>query len=119
MDAGIAALLGAALGSLTTLGAAVVNGRAQARTQFAQWRRQHRRDAYAAYLGALHERDIAMDTVLEALRADAPDLVRDAHAADAGRKTEDEAAARERERRLYEQVKEVRAKARDVLAGTD
>ncbi|NVI93031.1 proline dehydrogenase [Actinomadura sp. BRA 177] len=74
MDAGIAALLGAGLGSLTTIGAAVVTGRAQARTQFAQWRRQHRRDAYAAYLGALHERDIAMDAVLAALRPDEPDL---------------------------------------------
>ncbi|WUH96272.1 hypothetical protein OHR68_22065 [Spirillospora sp. NBC_00431] len=74
MDAGLAALLGAALGSLTTLGAAVVNGRAQARAQLGQWRRQHRRDAYAAYLGALHDRDIAMDAVLAALRRDPPDL---------------------------------------------
>ncbi|TDD82342.1 proline dehydrogenase [Actinomadura darangshiensis] len=73
MDAGLAALLGAAIGSLTTLGAALVNGRTQARTQSAQWRRQHRRDAYAAYLGALHDRDVAMDAVLEALRAERPD----------------------------------------------
>lgn len=74
MDAGIAALLGAALGSFTTLGAAVLNGRAQARTQSAQWHRQQRRDAYAVYLGALHDRDIALDAVLEALRAERPDL---------------------------------------------
>lgn len=74
MDSGLAALLGAAVGSATTLGAAIVNGRAQARTQHAQWSRQHRRDAYATYLGALHDRDIAMDAVLDALRPDAPDL---------------------------------------------
>jgi Lhr-like helicase len=74
MDAGLAALLGAAVGSLTTLGAAIVNARAQARTQHVQWRRQHRRDAYAAYLGALHDRDIVMDEILDALRADEPDL---------------------------------------------
>ncbi|URN00530.1 hypothetical protein LUW76_42980 [Actinomadura madurae] len=168
MDAGIAALLGAALGSFTTLGAAVLNGRAQARTQSAQWHRQQRRDAYAVYLGALHDRDIALDAVLEALRAERPDLaevdervrrfiglarevhrateiviiegpasmaeaaervqhaserlsevmrrmVEDAHAGDAARKAEAEAAVVERERRLYETVKEFRAKARDVL----
>ncbi|WP_405531970.1 proline dehydrogenase [Streptomyces avidinii] len=74
MDSGLAALLGAAVGSATTLGAAIVNGRVQARSQHAQWSRQHRRDAYAGYLGALHDRDIAMDAVLDALRADAPDL---------------------------------------------
>ncbi|MEV7723681.1 proline dehydrogenase [Streptomyces sp. NPDC087917] len=75
MDSGLAALLGAAIGSATTLGAALVNGRAQARSQQAQWRRQHRRDAYADYLRALHDRDVAMDAVLDALRADGPDLV--------------------------------------------
>lgn len=74
MDAGIAALLGAAVGSLATLGAAVVSGRAQARAQHDQWRRQHRRDAYAGYLSALHDRDIAMDAILDALRSDGPDL---------------------------------------------
>ncbi|MFI1652384.1 hypothetical protein ACH4XT_36395 [Streptomyces avidinii] len=74
MDSGLAALLGAAVGSATTLGAAIVTGRVQARSQHAQWSRQHRRDAYAGYLGALHDRDIAMDAVLDALRADAPDL---------------------------------------------
>ncbi|QKG22620.1 Proline dehydrogenase [Actinomadura verrucosospora] len=67
-------MLGAAVGSLTTLGAAVVNGRTQARTQHVQWRRQHRRDAYTAYLGALHDRDIAMDAILDAAQADPPDL---------------------------------------------
>ncbi|MEU7576717.1 proline dehydrogenase [Streptomyces sp. NPDC041068] len=74
MDAGLAALLGAAVGSLATLGAAVVNGRTQARSQHDQWRRQHRRDAYASYLSSLHDRDIAMDAVLDALRSDDPDL---------------------------------------------
>lgn len=74
MDAGIAALLGAAVGSLSTLGAAMVNGRAAARSQFDQWRRQHRRDAYAHCLAALHDRDIAMDDVLGALRSPTPDL---------------------------------------------
>lgn len=74
MDSGLAALLGAAVGSAATLGAAIVNGRAQARSQHAQWSRQHRRDAYAGYLSALHDRDIAMDAVLDALRSDQPDL---------------------------------------------
>ncbi|WP_239069979.1 MULTISPECIES: hypothetical protein [unclassified Streptomyces] len=69
MDAGIAALLGAAVGSLSTLGAAMVNGRSAARSQLDQWRRQHRRDAYAHCLAALHHRDIPMDDVLDALRS--------------------------------------------------
>ena len=76
MDAEVAALLGAAVGSLATLGAAFVTGRAAARSQFDQWRRQHRRDAYVSYLGALHDRDIAMDAIFEALRPSAPDLER-------------------------------------------
>lgn len=95
MDSGLAAPLGAAVGSATTFGAACVNGRAQARSQHAQWRRQHRRDAYAAYLGALHDRDIAMDAVLDALRSDRPDL------AD--------------ERALYQAVKDFRLAARNVI----
>ncbi|MFF2538540.1 proline dehydrogenase [Streptomyces cyaneofuscatus] len=74
MDSGLAALLGAAVGSVTTLGAAIVNSRAQARSQHAQWSRQHRRDAYTRYLSALHDRDIAMDAVLDVLRSDRPDL---------------------------------------------
>jgi hypothetical protein len=74
MDAGLAALLGAAVGSVATLGAALVSGRAQARAQHDQWRRQHRRDAYASYLSALHDRDIVMDAILAALRSDDPDL---------------------------------------------
>ncbi|MFB6559524.1 hypothetical protein ACFCYH_11630 [Streptomyces sp. NPDC056400] len=52
-DSGRAALLGATVGSATTLGAAIVSGRAQERTRHAQWSRQYRRDAYAGYLGAL------------------------------------------------------------------
>ncbi|MET7484580.1 proline dehydrogenase [Streptomyces sp. NPDC005538] len=74
MDAGLAALLGAAVGSLATVGSAWVSGRTTARSQFDQWRRQHRRDAYANYLGALHDRDIAMDAVLDALQPETPDL---------------------------------------------
>ncbi|WNO74783.1 proline dehydrogenase [Streptomyces sp. AM8-1-1] len=74
MDAGLTALLGAAVGSLATLGSAIVTGRAAARTQFGQWRRQHRRDAYANYLGAVYDRDVALDAVRDALRADPPDL---------------------------------------------
>ncbi|WP_432006882.1 proline dehydrogenase [Streptomyces parvus] len=74
MDSGLAALLGAAVGSAATLGAAIVNGRAQARSQHAQQSRQHRRDAYARYLSALHDRDLALDAVLDALRPDRPDL---------------------------------------------
>lgn len=74
MDAGLAALLGAAVGSIATLGAALVNGRMAGRLQFSQWRRQHRRDAYANYLGALHDRDIAADAVFDALAPERPDL---------------------------------------------
>ncbi|MFD7258910.1 proline dehydrogenase [Streptomyces sp. NPDC059874] len=74
MDAGLTALLGAAVGSLTTLGTAMLTGRTAARSQHEQWRRQHRREAYANYLGALHDRDVALDAVLGALRPESPDL---------------------------------------------
>jgi hypothetical protein len=74
MDAGLAALLGAAVGSLATLGSAMVTGRAAARSQFAQSRRRHRRDAYVDYLTAVYDRDVALDAVREALRADRPDM---------------------------------------------
>ncbi|WP_109508469.1 proline dehydrogenase [Nocardioides speluncae] len=74
MDAGLTALLGAAVGSLATLGSAMLTGRAAARSQFGQWRRQHRRDAYAAYLGAAYDRDVAADAVRDALATDRPDL---------------------------------------------
>ncbi|MFB6640242.1 proline dehydrogenase [Streptomyces chartreusis] len=73
MDAGLAALLGAAIGSAASLGAASVSGRIQARSQHDQWRRQVRREAYTQYLAALHDRDVAMDDVLRALEADSPD----------------------------------------------
>ncbi|MEU6229777.1 proline dehydrogenase [Streptomyces sp. NPDC047042] len=172
MDAGLAALLGAAVGSLATLGAAIVNGRAQARSQHDQWRRQHRRDAYANYLSALHDRDIAMDAILDALRSDDPDLpdvdekirhfttlarevhravevvilegpaplvevasrvthasndlslvmrrmAENAHAGDATRSAEDIALAAERERILYQAVKDFRLAARSTLANTN
>ncbi|MGZ9930244.1 proline dehydrogenase [Streptomyces sp. NC-S4] len=172
MDSGLAALLGAAVGSATTLGAAFVNGRAQARSQHAQWSRQHRRDAYAGYLGALHDRDIAMDAVLDALRPDAPDLsdldektarfvalarevhraaeivvlegpaslaeaaervthasgdlshvmrrmAADARAGDTTHKAEDTALAAERQRVLYQAVKDFRLAARGAIGGTD
>ncbi|MFF4429652.1 proline dehydrogenase [Streptomyces sp. NPDC001513] len=168
MDSGLAALLGAAVGSATTIAAAIVNGRAQARSQHAQWSRQHRRDAYARYLSALHDRDIAMDAVLAALRSDQPDLpdidektghfitlarevhravevvilegpasvaevaervtaasgdlshamrrmVENAHAGDTTRKAEDIALAAERERTLYQAVKDFRLAARSVI----
>ncbi|MFB6672341.1 proline dehydrogenase [Streptomyces sp. NPDC056390] len=70
----MAALLGAAVGSLATLGSAMVTGRAAARSQFAQGRRQHRREAYANYLAAVYDRDVALDEVRDVLRADRPDL---------------------------------------------
>ncbi|MFJ9940513.1 proline dehydrogenase [Streptomyces sp. A0592] len=73
MDAGLTALIGAAVGSIATLGSTMLTGRNTARAQVAQWRRQQRRDAYAGYLGALHDRDLAMDAVREALRPDRPD----------------------------------------------
>ncbi|WYB31566.1 proline dehydrogenase [Streptomyces sp. SM1P] len=168
MDSGLAALLGAAVGSAATLGAAIVNGRAQARSQHAQQSRQHRRDAYARYLSALHDRDLAMDAVLDALRLDRPDLTvvedltarfvtlarevhrtcevvilegpatvaavaervtnasadlsyamrnmaEDARAGDTARKAEHTALAAERERALYEAVKEFRLAARAAI----
>ncbi|MGW7515425.1 proline dehydrogenase [Streptomyces sp. NPDC054796] len=171
MDAGLAALLGAAVGSLSTLGAAIVGGRAQARAQQGQWRRQQRRDACAGYLSALHDRDLAMDAVLDALRPAGPDLpdvdekvrrfiglarevhraveivilegpaslaeaaervthashdlarvmrrmVERAHAGDATRKAENTALAAERERALYQAVKDFRLAARDTIGGT-
>ncbi|MFE7276718.1 proline dehydrogenase [Streptomyces sp. NPDC057623] len=171
MDAGLAALLGAAVGSLATLGAAIVNGRAQARSQHDQWRRQYRRDAYASYLSALHDRDIAMDAILDALRSDEPDLpdveekirrfvmlarevhravevvilegpasvvevaervthtssdlsqvmrrmTEDARARDTTRKAEDSALAAERERILYQAVKDFRIAASRTLGNT-
>ncbi|SOD77856.1 hypothetical protein SAMN06272781_5751 [Streptomyces sp. 1222.2] len=34
----------------------------------------HRRDAYANYLSAVYDRDVALDAVRDALRADRPDL---------------------------------------------
>lgn len=74
MDAGIAALLGTAVGSTATLGAAILSGRLQARSQHEQARRQYRRDAYTRYLGALHDRDIAMDAILSALEPETPHL---------------------------------------------
>jgi hypothetical protein len=52
----------------------MVTGRAAARSQFGQWRRQHRRDAYANYLGAVYDRDVALDAVRDALSADRPVL---------------------------------------------
>ncbi|MFJ8013908.1 proline dehydrogenase [Streptomyces sp. NPDC096339] len=172
MDSGLAALLGAAVGSATTLGAAIVNSRAQARSQHAQWSRQHRRDAYAAYLSALHDRDIAMDAILDALRSDQPHLpsldekidrfitlarevhrageivilegpasvaevaervtrassdlshvmrrmAEHAHAEDTTRKAEDTALATERERILYQAVKDFRLAARSTLGKTN
>lgn len=168
MDSGLAALLGTAVGSAATLGAAIVNGRAQARSQHAQQSRQHRRDAYARYLSALHDRDLAMDAVLDALRPDRPDLTvvedltarfvtlarevhrtcevvilegpatvaavaervtnasadlsyamrnmaEDARAGDTARKAEHTALATERERALYEAVKEFRLAARAAI----
>jgi hypothetical protein len=172
MDSGLAALLGAAIGSATTLGASIVNGRTQARSQHAQWSRQHRRDAYAGYLSALHDRDIAMDAVLEALRPDQPNLpdidekighfitlarevhrtceivilegpaplaevagrvtaassdlshvmrrmAENAHAGNTTHKAEAIALADERERTLYEAVKDFRLAARSTLGKTN
>ncbi|MEJ8672876.1 proline dehydrogenase [Streptomyces sp. MS1.AVA.1] len=172
MDAGLAALLGAAVGSIATLAAAIVSGRAQARAQHDQWRRQQRRDAYASYLSALHDRDIAMDAILNALRSDTPDLAdvnektrrfiaqarevhratevvilegpaslaevasrvthassdlahimqrmtENAHAGDSTRKAEDSALAAERERILYQAVKDFRLAARSVVGNTN
>ncbi|MFI1783886.1 proline dehydrogenase [Streptomyces rubiginosohelvolus] len=168
MDSGLAALLGAAVGSAATLGAAIVSGRAQARSQHAQQSRQHRRDAYTRYLSALHDRDLAMDAVLDELRPARPDLTaveertarfvtlarevhrtcevvilegpatvaavaervtnastelsyvmrtmaEDARVGDTSRKAERSALATERERVLYEAVKEFRLAARAAI----
>lgn len=57
MDAGLAALLGAAVGGLLgaggTLGSSYLTGRLQGRGQHAQWRRQGRREAYSNFIAAL------------------------------------------------------------------
>ncbi|MFJ3324058.1 hypothetical protein ACIPMT_06365 [Streptomyces griseus] len=112
MDSGLAALLGAAIGSAATLGAAMVNGPSQARSRHAQQSRQHRRDAYARYLGALHDRDLAMDAVLAALRADHPDQ------AVVDELTDRFVALTRRERALYDTVKELRLAARAAIGRT-
>ncbi|EST25768.1 hypothetical protein [Streptomyces niveus] len=172
MDAGIAALLGAGIGSVATLGATILSGRAQARAQHEQWLRQHRRDAYAGYLSALHDRDIAMDSILDALRQSESELsnvdenvqrfvtlarevhrraevvilegphtlaeaagrithaseelsqvmrrmVEDARTSQVSRQAQDRALAAERERDLYQTIKDFRLTARTVLGNTD
>ncbi|MGW7572967.1 hypothetical protein [Streptomyces sp. NPDC054765] len=57
MDAGVAALLGAAVGGLLgaggTIGAAALSGRAQGRSQHSHWRRQGRREVYSRFLEAI------------------------------------------------------------------
>ncbi|WAL93960.1 hypothetical protein [Streptomyces sp. Je 1-369] len=69
MDAGdvalvgaVAAVLGAAVGAGGAVGAAAVTGRKQAQSQHNHWRRQVRRDAYAAHLVAVSAAISALDS---------------------------------------------------------
>ncbi|MER5350699.1 hypothetical protein ABT093_10240 [Kitasatospora sp. NPDC002551] len=50
MDQGLAAVLGAAVGVLGSTLASALAGRQQERSQREHWRRQRRRDAYAAFM---------------------------------------------------------------------
>lgn len=68
MDAGdaavvaaVAAVTGAALGTIGTLRAARFTGRMQRQSQHEQWRRQGRRDAYAAFVTAATDYRTALD----------------------------------------------------------
>ncbi|MER7396949.1 hypothetical protein ABT381_15725 [Streptomyces sp. NPDC000151] len=67
MDAGIAALIGTAIGTGGTLGSTWLAGRYQGRTQYAQWRRQGRRDAYSALIAAVTAHREAADSLMRLL----------------------------------------------------
>ncbi|MFI7497465.1 hypothetical protein ACIBVL_02945 [Streptomyces sp. NPDC049687] len=75
MDAGTAAVLGAGVGVMgTTLAATIagIAGQRQVRAEHRHWRRQLRRDAYAAFTGKA-------DEVHEALRGIEAELARPGH----------------------------------------
>lgn len=65
MDAGVAALLGAAVGGILgaggTIGAAALSGRSQGRSQHSHWRRQGRREVYSKFLEAVTAHQKAME----------------------------------------------------------
>lgn len=80
MDAGgvalvgaIAAVVGAAVGAGGAIGAAAVTGRQQARAQHFQWRRQVRRDAYAAFLTHAGEVTASLRSVQSGKFSGSPD----------------------------------------------
>ncbi|MFB6824440.1 hypothetical protein ACFCXA_23005 [Streptomyces virginiae] len=104
MDSGRAALLGASVGSATTLGAAIVKGRAQARSQQARWccrtlaREVHRACEVGILEGPAPLADVAGSTT---------------------HKARDIALAAERERSLYEAVEDFRLAARGAIGETD
>lgn len=74
MDAGLAALLGAAVGGILgaggTLGSSYLSGRLQGRSQHAQWRRQGRRDAYSSFIAAVTAFRHQVDVYLFAVEAE-------------------------------------------------
>lgn len=70
MDAGgvalvgaVAAVVGAALGAGGAIRAAQLTGRFQAKTQHVHWRRQVRRDAYAAFMAAASREKDALRSI--------------------------------------------------------
>lgn len=88
MDAGdaalvgaIAAVLGAAVGAGGALGSAAITGRNQARTQNEHWRRQVRRDAYAALLGAVADCILAIDAARDLALGPTPSDLRQSYEA--------------------------------------
>ncbi|WP_399939677.1 hypothetical protein ACGH52_14790 [Streptomyces sp. BBFR25] len=85
MDAGTAAVLGAGVGVVGTALAAAIAGMAgqrQVRAEHRHWRRQLRRDAYAAFT-------VKADEVYEALRGVEAELGRPGHDLDGVRATLD------------------------------
>ncbi|MEU5611699.1 hypothetical protein ACI2L4_28275 [Streptomyces sparsogenes] len=74
MDQGIAAVLGAAVGVAGTTLASLLAGRNQAAAEQAHWRRQSRRDAYAAFIEASEHVHDHAEQAHRFLDQDAPDV---------------------------------------------
>ncbi|MFD4765468.1 hypothetical protein [Streptomyces niveus] len=66
--AAVATVIGAGLGALGAVVAARHTGRAQASTQFSHWRRQIRRDAYAAFIVAAEKERESLTVVTVKMR---------------------------------------------------
>lgn len=69
MDAGVAAILGAAVGGILgaggTLAAAATAGRLQGRSQHEQWRREGRREAYSSFIACVGTFETAANSWME------------------------------------------------------